>query len=737
MTKNCPTKGDTISQVYGMGITIDFETRSKADLKKVGAWVYAEHESTSVLCLAYKIDDAETKIWRAHKEDPLPEDLFIAIASGEEVEAHNAFFELCIWEQVCVARMGWPKICRKQWRCSAAKCAAHSLPRSLGEVAYALGLETQKDASGRRIMMKLSKPRKPTKTDPSVWHEKPEDLEKLYAYCITDVEVEHAVSKRVPDLIPEEQELRLLDQEINCRGVSVDKQLVDSAIAIFKQVEKERNAVAQEITDGAVGSVSERDKVMEWAEQRGYPLKGYTKEDIVSHLADKNIPDDVREVLTIRQSLGKISVAKYPALKRLIAKDGAAHGLLLYHGANTGRWAGKLFQPQNLPKGNIKDAETCIGVIKVRDAYFLESMYGEPMNALSSCIRGCLKPEDGKKMVVADYAAIEARVVMWMAGSEDGVEAFRKNDAGVGEDIYKIMAGTIYKKDPSDIQSGERQLGKTAILGAGFGMGGEKFFATCTSWGIDLTSAVTMEALKYDIEFLTKRTGAKNASPTDRMLHKNLQQIIAPLLKTASLEEIVETMDSFSLNAGQSMARYIIHSYREKYPEVAGLWYGVQDAAFDAVAECGKEIYHESSRTTWFVKDGFLYARLPSGRCLAYCEPEIRKVKTSWGEVRDGVTFMGVDPYGRVGARWVRQGTYGGKLVENIVQGTARDLMAYAMKTVERHGYEVILSVHDELITQTTTGTVKELEELMSDTPTWADGCPVSAEGWEGDRYRK
>lgn len=717
-------------------VVIDFETRSKIDLRKVGAWRYSEDESTEVLCLAYKINDGDIQIWRPFENDIEPTRLLKAIIDGYLIEAHNAFFELSIWENICQQRWRWPSISRKNWRCSAAKCAALALPRKLEDACEALDLPFKKDVKGHKLMLQMCKPRRTSKTNPSIWWDDKERFERLYEYCIADVAAEYALGEAIPELSVKEQALFQLDLEINCRGIYIDSELVESAIGIAEDVEKKLNAQVKEITGGAASAASERDKVMLWAEELGFPLPGYTKNALIEALVDPEIPDKVSRVLKIRQSLGKTSVAKYPALKATTASDGRGHGFLLYHGATTGRWAGKHFQPQNIPQGSIKDVEGCIDTIKGKDHELVDMLYGDVMVALSSCIRGCLIASPGRKLMVADYAAIEARVVCWLAGQDDALSAFHKYDEGVGEDLYKIMAADIYKMEVTDIEKPERNVGKTAILGCGFGMGPDKFLATCASRYIDLSAAVTKDALKNELSYLKYKGEQDSATPTDKMLSENIRDILAPQFNKSTREEMISEMERFAICTGLAMARFIVKSYREKYSKVQGLWYSIEETAVNAIIDPGVHYTQDTSKTDWFVENNFLYCVLPSGRRLAYYQPEMRKVKTSWGQIKEGITFMGLNSMTK---KWERQSTYGGKLVENITQATARDLMAEAMPLIEKAGYSIILSVHDELIAEIAKdkGSLEEFESLMGTIPKWAEGCPIAVEGWVGQRYRK
>jgi len=649
-------------------IYIDFETRSEVDIRKSGSWVYSVHPSTEILCLAVKLNENPVELLQKGSIRPYtPEGhslgLTTKIEQGELVEAHNAFFEKAIWQNIMVKRYGWPEIKPEQWRCSASSAAYHALPRSLGGAGKTLGLSTIKDDEGKRVMMQLAKPRPKSK----IFYEKsehPEKFETLYNYCKSDVESEYAIAKRLGDLPEKELEIWQLDQKINMRGVPIDIEAVNCALKILSEYSDTLNSEIAIITEGVITTIGQRDKIIAWAESRGETLTGLTKDEVVKALP--NIKDaKVKRLLEIRQGLSKTSTAKYEAMKNSTASDGRIRDVLMYHGASTGRWTGKLVQFQNLPRGNIKDMGTAIELIKQGSVGKIELLTGNVMGFMSSAIRGMVKAPEGKHFLVADFAAIEARVLGWLAGSELMLNQFRK-----GEDLYKHMASNIYKVDVTEVTPEQRQLGKAAILGAGYGMGPAKFYETCLSWGIKIH---------------------------------------------------------------ESLAQTAIATYRATYHQVRKLWQDQEKAARTAV-RTGKKI--TAGKTIWFVKDDFLKCQLPSGRCLHYYKPELREKETKWGMAIE-LSYM-AEKMGKA----FRNGTYGGKLVENITQAVARDLMAEAMVRIEGGGFEIVLSVHDELIVEYPLDTIRQrpLEnfcELMSQTPEWATDCPIEAEGWSGINYKK
>jgi DNA polymerase len=375
------------------------------------------------------------------------------------------------------------------------------------------------------------------------------------------------------------------------------------------------------------------------------------------------------DALGILSQLGKSSTAKYEAMQHWLCPDGRAHGGLLYHAASTGRWGGQGVQPQNFPRGTIDDfdMDDAWTFLKTRDVEFLQVIYGSVMAALSQALRGAIIAAPGKRLYVADYASIEARVLLWLAEDDDALEVFRQN-----QDIYCDMASSIYGRPVTKKDKDERQMGKQAILGLGYQMGWSKFVATCETVGIHIE-------------------------------------------------------DEFS--------QQVVSAYREKYWRVKNLWEEQESRAIQAV-RYGQDYEIPTGRVAWSMDGRFLYCTLPSGRRLAYCDPEIRRAFTPWGDRRDQLTFMAPDP---ITKQWRRQHTYGGMLVENITQAVARDLMADALLRCEQSGvFQPVLTVHDELIAEGDPGLdIHAFERLMTEGSDWAAGCPIKAEGFVCDRYHK
>jgi DNA polymerase len=667
--------------------SVDFETYGTVELKRTGVYPYAAHHDTGIWCMAYALDEGEVGLW--YPGLPFPQAVADHIAAGGEMRAWNAAFERVMWRD-CLARLGFPvPIPRdEQWHCTMAEASAMSLPRALEHAAGVLRVTEQKDMAGNRLSKQMCRPRR---FDPEagvpVWWDEPKKLQALYEYCKQDVRAERSVAKLVRRLNARERALYLLDQRMNDRGVFLDRPLVVKAHAIAEREMKKQDARLAAATDGAVTRTTRVARLKEWLTAQGLELptvgRGEEERETLAAKAleellstSPTLSPEVRTALESRAEAAKSSVAKLDSMLDCVGLDDRMRGLMLYHGASTGRWSGKLVQPHNFPRGLDYTAEELMALL----ARIAE---GDPehrvtMADLSAALRGMMTAGPGKQLVAADFATIEVRVLAWLANETILLRQFRE-----GRKLYHEIAGLIYDRPWQSIlkPSAEYQLGKNTVLGCGFGMGWKKFMATT---GVDEATA-----------------------------HK------------------------------------AVDTYRGTYPRVPMYWDEVNTAALRAV-ESPNEVFR-AGHCKFTRQGGYLWVVLPAGRSLAYAAPKIVDRPMPWdkNDLRPAVEFSGVGFPGpttplsgawRPGAsvgHWTRQHLYGGLITENIVQAVARDLLADAMLRVEKAGYEVILSVHDEIVAETERGTLEHALQLMKVVPAWADGCPVDAEGWAGHRYRK
>jgi len=672
-------------------MVFDFETRSEADLKAVGGYEYSMHPTTEIMCVAWRIGtketlpNAPTYSWSALCDEYSLKKLIADILNpAHTLVAHNAFFEQVITRNVLSRYSNDERlksIPHERWICTAARAAALALPRSLDGACSALGLKFQKDLEGGRLLLKMCKPRKPTKNNPAVWHETAEDYKRLVEYCRADIAAEVGLFLATPPLNETERRVWALDQKINFRGVYTDRHLVAQTLKMIEVETVNMTEELKELTDGQIDSISQRDRMLRYLYNMGVRLPDFQAKTVTDAIASGEYTGKALRLLEIKRDFGKTSTAKYSAFWFRSKTDKRVRDSLLYHGASTGRWSGSGVQFQNLPRGSIKDTALSCKLVKDGDLDTIKMAYGNPMEVFSSNIRGCVIATPGKEIFCSDYAAIEARVLFWIAGHDVGCQMFAD-----GIDLYKNMATKIYGVKLEDVTKDQRQLGKKAILGCGYGMGPVKFEESCEQEGITLEGEV---------------------------------------VKLVTLRGVFDT---------KQLAIDAVESYRETHSLVPKLWGNLQRAAMYAVSNPGKSV--TINRTKWFVKNDFLWCELPSGRRLAYYKPLIRHERDKFKNLKPTLYHYGINNTTR---QWELQKTWGGTLTENVVQAVARDFMADAMLRIEAAGYEVILSVHDELVAERNIGegTIEEYESLMSTVPEWGRGCPIKVEGWVGKRYRK
>lgn len=675
--------------------SIDFETHSAVDLKAAGVHVYAVDPSTDLWCFAWAIDGAEPALWTPGQ--PFPDALRDWITAGGEMRAFNAQFERLIWQHIGVPRHGFPPVALEQWVCTAAEAAAMALPRSLGQCAAALGLPVQKDEAGQRLMLQLARPKTRPATGACTWWDTPEKLTRLYAYCAQDVRVETQVAACVRRLTPTEREVYLLDQRINDRGLQIDRPLIGAMQSLADRALEEAAATLRTLTGGAVTSATQLGAMRRWLAQEGSPVASLDKQS-VAELLESDLAPRVRDLLELRAETAKSSVAKLQAMLTCAGTDDRMRGLLLYHGAGTGRWTGRLVQPHNFPRPSVPDPEYFLPQVLAGEYDGLD-LQAPVLEILSSLLRACLVAAPGHRFIAADYAGIEARITNWFAGQWDIVAKF-----AAGASVYMYNAVRMAEMQGAPLPDGASksshplayQAGKAVELGCGFGMGPAKFETTAA--------------------------------------------------------------DMFQLTISPEEAQQFVQFYRTTHPQVVQCWKDLQRAAREAVETPGATFWvGEGCKVAFTKRGGYLWVILPSGRPLCYARPALREVEAPWSteEAPATVTSVlcwGVNSYTR---RWEEFALYGGLLLENIVQAIARDLMAEGMRRVEAAGYPVVLTVHDEVLAEVPLmddlgvdgvlewNQVQQFSEMLATLPVWAQGgstgvpLPLEAEGWSGLRYRK
>lgn len=740
------------------GLEIDFETRSDVDIRKVGAYLYFASPHTKALLASYKINGGPRRRWRY--TEPCPADIRAHIESGGMISAHNAAFERLLMQRV-LPRQGWPRPKLKQFRCTAAIAAGMALPRDLAGLGDALGLKTKKNKDGAALIRFFSMPRRPKKDEPNglYFHEPedyPEKFDAFHDYCDDDVESESQADTRMVPLSDYEQDLYWIDQQINDRGIRID---VKSARAALRIAEKAKIILDREMsiaTGGAVTACSQVTKLVDWINAQGVPIPSAAKAEIEELLEADDLPAHVRRALELRQEAAKNSVSKLTAFLARCGDDERLRGAFLFLAAGTGRWSSVGAQLHNLPRprkvygDTHPDLKVLFENFRHGDPEWLRFSYGDdlgkPLHLISDALRSFIWAAPGHELCVADYSGIEGAVAAWFAGEDWKVKAMFELIANPDlPDLYRRAAAGIFntttelltKKDP------RRQVGKVSELSLQYqgGVGAFRSMARNYSLKIDpvydpvweVASAERREAAEKRYEQCVAR-----GDPQTQVLSQRAW-LAAELVKVG---------------------------WRATHPAICAAWKLLETGIREAIESPGAQV--TVLKCTYKVAMGFLWCRLPSGRCLAYGKPKLSEQvwvkhgdgKGNWdeeavvmerrhaeslasiglakieGPAKPTATALGVDS---VTKRFTRFALYGGLAFENIVQAIARDLLANGIKLAEEHNYPVIGHVHDEIITELPSGTadVAFFEDLICRLPAWAQGLPLSSSGFIAKRYKK
>ncbi len=643
-------------------LSIDLETFSDVDLTKCGVYRYVEGDF-HILLFAYAFDDEETKIVDLACGEKLPQEVVDAIFDDSIIKAAwNAQFE-----RTCLSKYFNTRLSPDSWQCSMVWAASLSLPLKLKTAAEVLKTGEQKDDVGERLIKYFSVPCKPTKSNGgrtrNLPEHAPEDWTRFKEYCRQDVRTERAIRKRLENFpLPDsEWDHYHMDQRINDRGVMIDRNLVTQAITCDLMLSEEMTNRAYALT--GLENPNSVSQLKGWLEERGISVDSLGKKDVSAMITDldkHSVDSEALEMMKLRLQMAKSSVKKYQAADRYICSDGRAHGLFQFSGANrTQRWAGRGIQLQNLPQNHITTLDEARELVKLGCFNMVESIYRNTPDILSQMIRTMLVPKPGCEFIIADFSAIEARVLAWLAGEQWRIDAFER-----GDDIYCASASQMFGVPvvKHGINGELRQKGKVAELACGYGGGAG--------------ALISMGALDMG-------------------------------LKESELPDLID-------------------DWRNSNPNITKFWYAVEKAAVDTIKDhqdrtVGKIGFQFYANTLWLV--------LPSGRKLAYIKPRLQPNRFG----RMAVTFEGLN----AGNKWVRGETYSGKLVENITQATARDLLAEAMQRMELAGLEIVAHVHDEVIIEAPVGstTVEDVCSIMNQNPTWAEGLPLSSAGYIGEKF--
>jgi len=688
-----------------MKLWLDTETYSEVPIAN-GTHAYAE--KAEVLLLTWAVDEGPVQCWEATERLTVPIDLIIAIQTADEHWWHNGgmFDRVAMkWAQPALyARLTYGK-----WRDTMVQALAHGLPGSLGALSEIFKLGgNSKDKRGKQLIRMFCMPqpknstlrRKTRSTHPVEW-------EEFKEYAKSDIRAMRELHKKMPKWNypnnAEELNLWFLDQRMNMAGIYVDTELAEKAI---EAVGAEQNSLAgrtHEATDGMVSSATQRDALLKFIlAEHGVSLPDMRADTLERRLADAELPEPVRELIAIRLMASTSSVSKFKRLVRGVSSDGYLRGLTQFNGAaRTGRDAHRLFQPGNMMRPTIPQSDIEIGIDAIK-AGCADLITDNVMELTSNTMRSVIIAPPGYKIVVSDLANIEGRVAAWVAGEQWKLEAFRKYDAGTGPDLYVKAYSEAFRVPLDAVDKKLRQIGKVMELMLAYGGGVGAFLTGAATYGVDLDEL------------------ARTARGT----------ILGSVWEEADnfWEWSVETKrNTYGLAHGTfCVCDSIKRMWRASNPAISDVWAKLENAARNAIDNPGEDF--RVGKVT-FRRDGnWLRCILPSGRALCYPSPR---------DEEETITYMGVNQYTR---QWSRIKTYGGKLLENICQAVARDVMFYNMPRIEEERYSIRVRIHDELITYAPDGLLygpAHLSKLLAIVPAWAPGLPLAAAGFEAYRYRK
>ncbi|AJJ60482.1 DNA polymerase family A protein [Yersinia pseudotuberculosis] len=686
---------------------LDLETYSETPIRN-GTHAYAAN--AEIMLIAWAIDDGPVSVHEFTEPKNLPVPLCTALRDGETlVYAHNSQFDRTVL-RTHLKSYKWPNVAARdvtRWRDTMVKALAHGLPGSLSDLCDILGVaqDKAKDKAGKALIQLFCKPRaKNSAIRRATKQTHPEEWKRFIDYAGLDIEAMREIDKKLPVWNYQSNELALwhFDQRINDRGVQMDTVLAEAAVSAV-EIEQKRLAVrTQDLTDNEVQAATQRDVLLKHiVEAFGVTLPDMQASTIQRRVSDPDLPIELRELLAIRLQASTTSTSKYKTLLKGVSKDGRLRGTLQFCGASrTGRWAGRLFQPQNLPRP-VLGQETIDTGIEALKAGCADLLFDNVMELISSALRGCIVAPEGKKLVVSDLSNIEGRALVWLSGEEWKLQAFRDYDAGTGHDLYMLAYARAFNISPDNVDKIQRQIGKVMELGLGFGGGVAAFLTFALVYGLDLDGL------------------AKAALPN---VPASIQREAQSWYKASVKQKRTYGLSEQVFIACDSLKRM----WRNAHPKTVSFWYEIEDTVRRAIAAPRQTF---TCRKLKIRRDGsWLRIQLPSGR--AVCYPGIR--------IDEGkISYMGINSYSR---KWQRLKTYGGKLTENVTQAAARDVMANNMPLIETSGYEITLTVHDEVLTEapdTEQFTSDKLSELLATNPEWALDLPLSAGGFEAYHYRK
>lgn len=675
---------------------LDTETYNETPIE-VGTYRYAQ--TAELLLMAWALDDQPAQVWDLKSGEPVPPALHAALTDPSQlITAHHSNFD----RQVLRRNLPGYPLDISRWRDTMVQALAHSLPAALGMLCDVVRVPAShtKLADGRRLVRLFCMPRPARQTIRRATRAThPSDWARFCEYARLDVEAMRECARRMPtrNYPANVRELALwhLDQTINDRGVAIDAELARAAIKAVGAAQQDLARQVRHITCGRVAAASNRDALLGYLREHGLDIADLRAATIEAYLAQHpDLEPRLRTLLAARVEGAANATAKYRALLRAVSPDARLRGTLQFCGASrTGRWAGRVVQPQNLPRLSAKADAVAEGIVALKSGA-ADLITDDVLGLARDALRGCFVAPLGSRLIAADLSAIEGRVLAWVAGEDWKVGAYRE-----GQDIYTLAYARTFQVPQPQVGKAERQVGKVLELALGYG-GGVGAFRTFA------------DAYRLDLDALAEQAGA----------------VLPRHLLTAATESHRRATSQNRYDFGLQPKTWVAcdaikRAWRAQHPATMAFWRELEEA-FSRLVAC------EGERTVGRVrlerKRSWMRVHLPSGRALCYAAPS----------AEHSLSYLGQDDT----RAWIRVTTYGGKLCENIVQAIARDVMADAMPRVEAAGYRIVLSIHDELVCEAPCGThhcAEDLAALMSVTPHWALDLPLKAAGFEGARYLK
>ncbi len=764
-----------------MSLSWDWETRSRINLRTQGAYIYAKHPSTDALLASYRLKapnymalskvPAPIEAWlraggflnemyRWFRGQPCPRWVRAYVEAGGDVTAFNASFERVIWQGIMTPRHDWPTIDITQFRCTMAQASALGLPRGLDKLSEALDLPVKKDKIGKSLIRFFSVPRADGLFNEPEDHS--EKFQQFSDYCCDDVEAECGAAERMIPLSDAEQEIYVLSERINSRGVRIDRRSALAAIALVEKAKLQLDEEMTEVTGRAVTTCSQVAKLTAWAATQGVPLDGVAKNDIVDALDLHDLPDKVRSALLLRQEAAKSSTAK---LKSFIAHadpaDDIVRGVFVYHATGPGRWSsaggvnlGNMPRPRAIYDGAELDMAALFSAFRTEDPNFVRALYGEklgrPLDLVSDAIRGFLWAAPGSEFLAVDYSGIQGAIGAWLSGEEWKLAAMREITANpLLPDMYRRAAAGILNTTTEIITKKHpmrQAVGKTSELSMLFSGGVVALAKMAKNYGMRLR----------DFHDLYPAIAAAASEEIREKVAKRYERTLK------SRDKVMSNIMSREAWMACDMIKF---GWRATNPAAARGWDILEDATIEAVRNPGKKI--DALKVSYLFARGALWCRLMSGRCICYNAPRLRdqvwaKLKLedgSWteesevcdreeaqklemrglakieGNTRQKLTAIGVDPQTQ---KMVRYGLYGGLYMQNLCLGIESDILRIGMRKLEAAGYEIRTHNYDEIVAELPrgVGSVDVMTKMMLNLPPEYATLPLGAHGWAGKRYR-